>query len=156
MKISMLTDKEKKIAAYIQKDISLVKEPFKEAACELGMTEGEIIAATESLMEKGFIRKFAAILRHQKAGYTRNMMVIWAVPEERCDDVGAVLAGFPQVTHCYRRTPAFEGKYNIFTMVHLHDENDGIVDCLAHASGIHDYKALVSEEEYKKSSMEYF
>jgi siroheme decarboxylase len=152
----MLTDKEKKVAAYIQKDIPLVENPFAQAASELEIPEQEIIAITQDLMKKGIIRKFGAILRHQKAGYTRNLMVVWAVPEDRCDETGTLLSAFPQVTHCYRRTPAFEGKYNIFTMVHLQSENDTIIDTLSRAAGIDDYKALSSEEEYKKSSMEYF
>jgi DNA-binding Lrp family transcriptional regulator len=152
----MLTDKEKKVAAYIQKDIPLVERPFAQAASELGITEKEIITITEDLMKRGIIRKFGAILRHQKAGYTRNIMVVWAVPEDRCDETGTLLSAFPQVTHCYRRTPAFEGKYNIFTMVHLQSENDAIIDTLSRTAGIDDYKTLSSEEEYKKSSMEYF
>jgi siroheme decarboxylase len=156
MEISMLTDREKKIAAYIQKDIPLTKEPFGQAAGQLGIPEQEIISVSENLMKRGFIRKFGAILRHQKAGYTRNMMVIWAVPEDMCDDIGAALAEFPQVTHCYKRVPAFEGKYNIFTMVHLKSEKDRIIDQLSQSIGIKDYQALSSDEEYKKSSMEYF
>jgi len=154
--ITMLTDRERKIAAYLQKDMPLVQKPFALAAQELGLPEEEVIAVAESLLAQGIIRKFGAVLRHQKAGYKKNVMVVWAVPDNRCDEVGTLLAGFAQVTHCYRRKPAFEGKYNLFTMVHLRNEEDGIIDRLSQAAGIQDFKALASEEEYKKSSMEYF
>jgi DNA-binding Lrp family transcriptional regulator len=152
----MLTDKERKIAAYLQKDIPLVQRPFTLAAQELGIPEEEVIAVAENLLERGIIRKFGAILRHQKAGYRKNVMVVWAVPDDRCDEVGTLLAGFAQVTHCYRRLPAFEGRYNLFTMVHMRSEEDKIIDRLSQAAGIKDFKTLASEEEYKKSSMEYF
>jgi len=106
---------------------------------------------------RGIIRKFGAIVRHQKAGYTQNAMVVWAVPEDQCESAGLRMASFPEITHCYQRTPAFEGRYNLFTMVHMRgDEDMDIIGKIAGSCGIDDFKVLVSEEELKKISMEYF
>jgi ribosomal protein L5 len=61
------------------------------------------------------------------------------------------------VSHCYERVPAFLGKYNIFSMIHLRgDDMEEFVQNLSGIIGIKDFKILISEEEYKKNTMEYF
>ncbi|HVO67579.1 MAG TPA: hypothetical protein VMT12_13965 [Syntrophales bacterium] len=148
---------EKRISKLIQQDTPLSKRPFKSIAEQAFTSEEEVLSIIQGLMEKGSIRKFGTILRHQKAGFRHNAMVIWAVPSEKCKSVGSILASFAEVTHCYERVPPFEGKYNIFTMIHFQKENqESILKKLSRATGIKDFKVLASEEEYKKNSMEYF
>ena len=114
---------EKKISRLIQQDIILEKRPFKYIAEKVGASEEQVLATIHGLMTKGVIRKFGAILRHQKAGFSHNAMVIWAVSQDRVEIAGNTLAAFKEVTHCYERTPPFAGKYNVFTMVHFGEGN---------------------------------
>ena len=66
-------------------------------------------------------------------------------------------SSFPEITHCYERSPVFEGKYNLFSMIHLHHPDiEEKIEAISAATGIHSYLILTSEEEFKKSSMEYF
>ena len=153
----MLTKTEIKIAKHIQGDIPLTKRPFKRIGEEIGTGEEKVIDGIKGLIKRGIIRKFGATVRHQKAGFTQNAMVIWAVPDERCEAVGKIFASFREITHCYERTPPFEEKYNIYTMIHLKEnDQEKLIKKLSSATGIKDFKVLISEEEYKKSSMEYF
>jgi DNA-binding Lrp family transcriptional regulator len=153
----MLTEIEKRASKLIQQDTPIDKKPFHSIAEQLSISEEDVLATIKGLMKKGSIRKFGAVLRHQKAGFTHNAMVIWAVPPEKCESVGNILATFTEVTHCYERVPWFEAKYNVFTMIHLQEENQKtVIRKLSRATGIKDFKILASEEEYKKSSMEYF
>jgi DNA-binding Lrp family transcriptional regulator len=153
----MISEQEKKIAQIIQGDLPLVSRPFKGFEDLTGLTETDILQLIHSLRNRGIIRKFGAILRHQKIGYTENAMVVWAVPSRHCEKTGNLLASFPDITHCYERTPPFEGKYTLFTMVHFRSgEEKTVIQKLSAASGIKDFKVLTSVEEYKKSSMEYF
>jgi DNA-binding Lrp family transcriptional regulator len=153
----MISEKEMKIAQIIQRDLPLEKRPFRDMENLTGMSEKDILEHIGDMMDRGVIRKFGAVIRHQKAGYTENAMVVWAVPEHQREAAGNILASFREITHCYERTPPFEGKYAIFTMVHFREgEGDGIIRKLSEASGVRDFKVLTSEEEYKKSSMEYF
>jgi len=146
------------IAALLQGDLPLTERPFAEVARAAGTTEEAVLSTLREMMAEGSVRKFAAILRHQRAGYTRNAMVVWAVPEERCDEAGRVFASRREVTHCYRREPAFLGRYNLFTMVHFREgeEEAGFLDGLAAEAGALGYLVLTSLEELKKTSMEYF
>ena len=153
----MLTDEERIIGRLIQRDIAMTRRPYREIAAQAGMTEQEVLNGIRQMRERGLIRKFGAVVRHREAGFTGNAMVVWAVPEDRCEQVGRILSSFEEITHCYERSPAFEGKYNLFSMIHLrHQDIEKIVEKIATFTGIQDYRILASEEEFKKSSMEYF
>ena len=153
----MITKEEIKIAHCIQEDISLEERPFASIGVRTGISEGEVIDIINGLRGRGVIRKFGAVLRHWEAGYRENAMVLWAVPEERCNEVGGILASRKEITHCYERTPPFEGKYTVFSMIHSAQGGlDEFVKKISKAIDIRDYLILKSEEEYKKTSMEYF
>ena len=152
-----LTVKQKKVARAIQKDIAVIRFPFNELGNLCGLTNKNALDTTKQLFKKGFIRKFGAILRHQKAGYEKNALVAWSVPAEQTEKTGNMFASFPFISHCYERKPAFREKYNIFTM--LHSKNDNLLSLIkdvAIATGISDYLILESIQEYKKTSPEYF
>jgi DNA-binding Lrp family transcriptional regulator len=154
---SMITEKEIKIARLIQKDISLEERPFAAIGARIGMEEGDVIDAINGLRERGLIRKFAAILRHREAGYRENAMILWAVPEEDVEKKGRILTSYREISHCYGRTPPFEGRYTLFSMLHSASERlEYLVRKISETIGISDYLILRSEEEYKKTSMEYF
>ncbi len=152
-----MAEVEKKIGEALQGDIPLVKRPFRILGEKTGRDEEAVVGVVRMLLKEGTIRKFGAVLRHQKAGFRWNAMVIWAVPENRVEQTGTRLKSFKEVTHCYERRPAFDGKYNLFTMVHIQGEDPGReIRSIASATGIEDYRILESVEEFKKSSMEYF
>ncbi|MBN1664796.1 MAG: Lrp/AsnC family transcriptional regulator [Deltaproteobacteria bacterium] len=153
----MPTNQDIKIAKSLQGDIPLTKNPYKDIAIMLGLDESMILQTITDMKQQGIIRKFGAIVKHQRAGYTRNAMLIWACPSSLCEAVGNLFASYPEITHCYERTPPFEGKYNIFSMVHFKQgSGEALIEKLSDASSIRDFKVLITEEEFKKSSMEYF
>ncbi len=152
-----LTDREKKIIRFLQQDLPLVSRPFATLEKTEDIPESEVLTTLTRWKKDGVIRKLAALIRHREAGFTRNAMVIWAVPIEQCEEVGTRLATFPEVTHCYQREPAFERKYNLFTMIHLKDGPfDQLLEDMSAAVSISDYVILESVAELKKTSMEYF
>jgi len=153
----VLTTEEREILQALQDDIPLTSRPFAALGKRLNLSDDAVIRIIRQLAERGILRKFGAILRHRQAGFTQNAMVVWAVPESRLEIAGGILASFPEVSHCYERRPSFEGKYNIFTMVHLKtaDISDQVRK-MAEAANLADYQILVSATEHKKSSMFYF
>jgi DNA-binding Lrp family transcriptional regulator len=138
-----------------QDGIPIVPEPFLEISKEIGIPEDEVITRLESLIKNGVIRRFGASIGHRSIGITANAMCTWNVPDERVEEVGAIMAGFPEVTHCYER-PRFPGwKYNLFTMVHAYsrEECEKIAKEISIATGIKDYGILFSEREFKKTGV---
>ena len=152
-----LTVKQNEVARLIQEDIKVVSSPFAEIGNACSLNAKEVLDTTKELLKKGFIRKFCAILRHQQAGYKNNALVVWSVPADQVEKTGKMLSAYRYVSHCYERNPAFQEKYNIFTMLHSQDKNiSSLVNKIATAIGINDFLILESIQEYKKKSPEYF
>jgi len=148
---------QKEIFRQLQGDLPVEKRPFRAVASRAGCDEQTVLDTIRACLHDGRIRKFGAVLRHQRAGITRNAMVVWAVPPQQVEETGALFASCKAVTHCYERRPPFLGRYNLFTMMHAGEGTlDDLIAEIARRAGIFDYLVLHSEEEFKKSSMEYF
>jgi DNA-binding Lrp family transcriptional regulator len=155
--MKMLTAQEQKIARSIQSDIPLVSHPFHSLANSCDLPEKKLIDFINKLIHDNIIRKFGAVLRHQKAGFTKNALVIWSIPDDQTEEAGKTLASFNFVSHCYERNPAFLGKYNLFSMVHTKEKDiSSLINKAAESIGIRDYLIMESCQEYKKTSPEYF
>jgi siroheme decarboxylase len=153
----MLTTHEQKIARHIQSDIPLVSHPFRNFADICGLPEKKLIDFINKLLQNKTIRKFGAVLRHQKAGFTKNALVIWSIPSDQIEEAGKTMASYNFVSHCYERSPAFLGKYNLFSMVHAKEEEiSSLINKAAESIGTRDYLIMESSQEYKKTSPEYF
>ncbi|MDP2767025.1 MAG: Lrp/AsnC family transcriptional regulator, partial [Candidatus Methanoperedens sp.] len=92
---------------------------------------------------------------HRAIGITANAMCTWNVPDEKVEEVGAIMAGFPEVTHCYERPRFPDWRYNLFTMIHAYsrEECEKIAKEISIATGIRDYSILFSEKEFKKTGV---
>jgi DNA-binding Lrp family transcriptional regulator len=127
-------------------------------AVRLGYSESELFAHLNDLVRRGFLRRFAAILYHRKAGFRSNAMGVWRVPDERVAETGPVMASFAAVSHCYQR-PTYENwPYTIFTMVHGNSDQhcEEILAAIARETGIGEYRSLYSTREYKKTRLMFF
>jgi DNA-binding Lrp family transcriptional regulator len=155
---TMVDRLDKEIIRLIQGDLPLSLTPFSVMAEKIGVSEETFIARVQAMKDRGIIRRFGATLRHQEAGFNSNAMVIWFVPEEKIDEVGRIIAGFREVTHCYQRRTQKDWKYNLFSMVHgnTRDECFRIARLISRKTGISDYRLLFSEKEFKKTSMAYY
>lgn len=138
-----------------QEGIQIISEPFKKVAAQLGISEKEVIERIENLQHDGTIRRFGASIGHRAIGFTANAMCTWNVPDERVEDVGAIMAGFSEVTHCYERPRRQDWPYNLFTMIHAYtrDECRKVAEQISRATGIKDYNILFSEKEFKKTGV---
>lgn len=154
----MIDELDKKIIGLLQNDLPLEPRPFAIMADQVGITEDQFLSRVNSMVEMGVIRRFGATLYHQEAGFSSNAMVAWVVPDDRIEEAGRILAKFREVTHCYQRRPQKDWKYNLYTMIHGENraECHKIAQRMSRRIGIDEYALLFSEEEFKKTSMEYF
>ncbi len=152
------TEEDKNYIRELQKDIEVIERPFLKSAQKLGMTEEQLLEKAKYYEEIGVMRRFAAILRHREAGFIANGMIVWKVPDERIEQVGATLGSFPQISHCYQRPTYPDWPYNVFSMVHcksIGDAEEMAKEIQKHI-GVDDYKILFSSREFKKTRVEYF
>jgi siroheme synthase-like protein len=153
-----LTARERAVVVALQEPLSLVREPFGGPAQAAGMTVAALLAGGEALRAEGFLRRFAAVLHHRRAGYAANVMGVWAVPAGRVEEVGARIATFPAVSHCYERPTSRDWPYSLFSMVHGRSREECVatLDAIAAATGITEHAALWSLREFKKVRLRYF
>jgi len=154
----MLTAKHVAVIKALQKDIEVVEEPFKALTERLSLDYEQIFAIANELKEAGVMRRFATILNHRKAGFGANAMSVWAVPEEKGEEIGRQMAEFSAVSHCYLRPSYPNWPYNLFAMVHAktQEECDTLIEEMAKESGLTEYGKLYSTREFKKQRLVYF
>lgn len=152
------SETEKRILKKVQGDLPDSATPFADIAAELGVETRQVLDLVRELKESGAIRRFGATLRHQKAGYGKNAMVAWKIPEERVDEIGRKMAEQEEISHCYIRSTYPEWRFNLYTMIHGRNEGDvdEVVERLARELSLDEYDKLESIEELKKTSMTYF
>lgn len=144
------------------------EEPFDCAAQLLSGKVGRDVSADEvverlaQLKAAKAIRRFGAIVRHNKMGYAANAMVVFRVDDEKADQVGKALAAFPFVSHCYRRPSTASWPFDVYAMIHAHSSEEllGYIGELRAAAGTlcdnPSMAILRSGQEFKKTSMRYF
>lgn len=141
-----------------QGDFEDIAEPFGPVTEALGCDVETVLARARSLSERGFLRRFAAILNHRQAGFRANGMAVWQVPQERTPEVGRFIAGYRNVSHCYERPTYEDWPYSVFSMIH-HQKVAGVEEtaqAISREIGITDYQVLYSTTEYKKIRLPYY
>lgn len=153
-----LTELEIATIGVVQEDLPLVERPFAAQAEAIGCTEQDVLGALASFRDRGLMRRFAAVMNHRNAGYKANAMGVWAVPEDRLEEIGPQMAGFARVSHCYRRPVYDDWPYSVFTMVHGMNarECEETIAAIRDETGIDEYALLWSVKEYKKTRVRYF
>jgi DNA-binding Lrp family transcriptional regulator len=153
-----ISESDKHIIRELQGDLPLVQRPFKPIADRLGMKEEDLLVKLREMDDNGVIRRFSAILRHRNVGFSANAMGAWCVPEDRTEEVGARMAAFSQVSHCYQRPVLPTWPYNLFTMIHgkTPEDCEQVAKLISQDTGIEEYRLLYSTREFKKVSMRYF
>ncbi len=153
-----LSDLEIATIRVIQEDLPLVERPFAAQAAEIGCTEDDVLAMLTSFKERKLMRRFAAVMNHRSAGFKANAMGVWAVPDDRLEELGPTMASFALVSHCYRRPTYEDWPYSIFTMVHGKNATDceSTVAAIHAETGIDEYALLWSVKEYKKTRVRYY
>jgi DNA-binding Lrp family transcriptional regulator len=139
----------------LQDGIPLVREPFAAVAKHLGIKPDEAIERLQRLQEQNVIRKFGIFIWKRKVGIIANAMVVWAVPNNRVQEVAEFISRFKEVTHCYeRRTVPNKWEYNLYTVIHGFKRKTvkEFVKRLSKEVGVADYLILFSVKEFVRRS----
>ncbi len=147
-----------KILAFLEGDLPLKPEPFKDLSNSLEISQEEVLNRINFLMQKGYIRRIGAILRHRKYGYKANAMVVWKLNEEQLKKIRKFVEKKREISHAYERV-TIQGKweYNFFTMIHGRNKKEPmkIIREIVQLLGTQEYAIYKSVKEFKKSSPVY-
>lgn len=141
-----LTELDRRVLDRIQASFPVTARPFATLAKDLGESENDVIASVRGLKSAGVIRRIGAIFDSHRLGYKSTLCAI-AVPEERIEEVAALISEFPSVTHNYER----EDRYNVwFTLIaHSPARVQAILDEIAERTGIDDILDLPAIRLFK-------
>jgi len=108
-----------------QAGLPLVPAPYAAVACELGLTEHEVITRLAAMQARGVLRRIGAVPNHYRLGWRANGMTVWDVDDACIDTLGERIGALPFVSHCYRRPRHLpHWPYNLFAMVHARSRED--------------------------------
>ena len=142
----------------LQEDLPLTPRPYALLAEQVGRTEADLFAWAEQALQRGYLRRVAAVLHHRKAGFKANGMAVWNVPESQIAAIGDQMAHFTEVSHCYQRPVYPDWPYSVFTMIHARTTEDceTIAGIIEEQTGIRERAMLYSSTEFKKIRLRYF
>src|SRR5215212_5950080 len=83
-----LSELDKGVVRELQEDLPVERRPFRAMAERIGTDEAGLFASALDLQRRGFLRRFAAILYHRKAGFKANGMGVWAAPPDDVVQIG--------------------------------------------------------------------
>ena len=110
---------DRRLLVAAQGGLPLVPRPYHAVADRLDIAPAEVMRRMRRLLERGVIRRIAAVPDHYALGYRANGMSVWDVDDTRVDELGQQVGALPFVSHCYRRPRVLpDWPYNLFAMVH--------------------------------------
>jgi DNA-binding Lrp family transcriptional regulator len=152
-----LNKNEKLILSKLQNNLEIVEEPFA-FLCDEGLAKENVLKITAELIDKGVIRRIAAVVDYRKLGFVANVLFAGEVPQERIVSAGKKLARFAVVSHCYERQ-TFEGwPYNLFAMMHGRSmgQIQRVINKFTEAEKIKSFQLLPTAAEFKKQPVRHF
>ena len=128
---------------HYQRGFPLSPCPYAEVAQHLGVTEEDVIGALETLSREGAIARLGAVVRPGAMG--AGTLAAMAVPDERIDEVTALVNGYHEVNHNYER----EHRLNLWFVVIAADRArlDAVLADIKQCTGL-DVIDLPMEKEY--------
>ena len=147
-----ISDIERRVLAAVQGGFPRSQTPYQDMAEQVGLRSDQLLSVLKNWKREGKLRRIGSIVDHLRVGLSGGAMVVWRVEPERVEQVGAILAGFPEVSHAYERHTCDNWPYNLYTMVHGANaqEVEQIVKRMSRACGISDYRMLTTVKELKK------
>jgi len=90
----------------LQAGIAVSERPYAEAAARLGLSESELLARLQTLLDRRVLSRFGPMYHAERLGGALTLAAM-KVPAEDFERVAAIVNGFPEVAHNYAREHAF-------------------------------------------------
>ena len=146
-----LDENQKRILSKLQDELDVIAEPF-DFLCSEVLERQEVLRIIAELIDKGVIRRIAAVLDHRKLGFVANVLFACKVPQDKIVEAGKRLARFGIVSHCYERKTFRDWPYNLFAMMHGRSmgEIQHVINKFVEAEKIDSFELLPTAAELKK------
>ncbi len=147
-------NQQRKILKHLSSGLPICEDPYKELAELCGVSEETLIGFIHELVDSNVISRFGMVIDPESVGYGENAIVVWDIPDDEVDQVGALLGLQEKISLCYRRQRQLpDWPYNLFTMIHGKTKHDVLTELnkIVKTNGIENYACdvLISTETFK-------
>jgi siroheme decarboxylase len=97
-----LDELDRKIINRFQDGIEICAAPFATAAKDFGVSQANIVARLDQLLERGVLSRFGPMFHAERLGGGLTLAAM-DVPEADFDRVADIVNRFPEVAHNYQR-----------------------------------------------------
>jgi siroheme decarboxylase len=151
-----LNEAEKLILSKLENGLEVISEPFG-FLCSKELEIEKVLQTIQGLIDKGVIRRIAAVVDHRKLGFAANVLFCIKVPRNRIVEAGEALARFGAVTHCYQRGTIEDWPYNLYAMIHGKSmgEVQRVINKFTEAERIDSFELLPTAAELKKEPVKH-
>lgn len=127
-----LGELERRLIDAFQRGMPLSRTPYADMAAQLGVSEAEVLAALEALHADGTLSRVGPVFAPNRVG--ASTLAAMAVPDERLEEVAALISGYREVNHNYER----EHDFTLWFVVTApsRDRVRQVLDEIARRSGI--------------------
>ncbi len=112
----------------LQGDFPICERPYAAAAGALGIEEAELLARLQRMLDTRVLTRFGPMFQVERMGGA-FVLVAMRVPDEDWDRVLAIVNGFPEVAHNYRRESEKSCDFNMWFVLAT-ETPDGIDEAL--------------------------
>ncbi|MDD5217023.1 MAG: hypothetical protein PHS88_02855 [Candidatus Omnitrophica bacterium] len=142
----------------LQEDLPLVDEPFQKLAEGLKLGEVAFLQLLRGLVQRGYLRRMAAVVPFRRARAVSGATIAWQVPQERRQEVGKGIASNPEVCGCCQRATYPDFPYSIYAVVRSgeRDECEALAREIGSKVGFWPHVILTNLSERKKGRLKYF
>ncbi len=132
LKVDTPGELDKHLLNDFQYGFPLEARPFKKIADRLGTTEDIVIDRLQELQDQGVVSRVGAVFRANSIG--ASTLAAMSVPEDRLEDIAAMVSSYSEVNHNYQR----EHHFNLWFVVTSCDEQalNLVLDEIEHRSGL--------------------
>lgn len=101
----MLSPEEIRLIDYLHGGFPLSERPYADVGAALGMSEQAVIATLQNLLACGDLTRFGPLFQIERAG-GQFVLAALSAPQDRFQEVTALVNALPEVAHNYRREHA--------------------------------------------------
>lgn len=100
-----MDDIDRRIINRLQTGFPICDAPYLQVAESLGLTESELLARLQTLLNDGVLTRFGPLYNAEQSGGALTLAAV-RTPAERFDEVAGIINAFPEVAHNYARNHA--------------------------------------------------
>jgi DNA-binding Lrp family transcriptional regulator len=141
-----LNQNDKKVLAFLQRNLPIVSRPFSELAKRLNLSEENLLAKIKKFLSEKNISRIGPVFDSRRLGYKSTLITV-KVPQKKLEQIIPVINHLKGVTHNYLR----EDEYNLWFTLTAPSETvlQKTIAQLKERTGIKDLLNLKAKKMFK-------